>query len=259
MSAPQWDLSELVDSTELDRLKKDLEAMVEDVRRFADRYRGRIADLDPSGLRDMLQEKDELALRYEGPESYCSLRFAADMTDPVSNSLNSALMRAGTEASQALAFVSIELGKLLLARPELIEEPILADYKHYLERRAKAAPHLLSEAEEKVILAKDQNGLFTLSRLQSKWLSTRTFDVVIDGEARSLSMGEVYAYMYDPDRATRRAVYESIHTTIRRDELLWADILKAIVNDHAAMCKLRRYSSPLEPSLLVNDVEADAV
>jgi len=35
MSAPQWDLSELVDSTELDRLKKDLEAMVEDVRRFA--------------------------------------------------------------------------------------------------------------------------------------------------------------------------------------------------------------------------------
>ena len=259
MSAPSWDLSELVVSTDPQRLKADLAAMVEDSKKFADAYRGRIGDLDAEALRDMLERKDELALRYEGVEEYCSLLFAADMTDPVSNSLNSAYMQAGTEAGRAMASIGIELGALLMARPELIDDPALADYRHYLERRARAAPHLLSEAEEKVIMTKDQNGIQMLSKLQGKWLSTRSFEADIGGQKRSLSIGEVYAYMHDPERATRRAVYEAIGSTLKRDELLWADILRTIVSDHAAMCKLRGYSSPLEPTLLANDVGQGAV
>ena len=259
MSAPRWNLSELVGSTDPQRLKAELNAMVEDSLQFAYSYRGRIGDLDATGLREMLERKDELALRYEGAEEYCSLLFAADMTDPISNSLNSAYMRAGTEAGRAMASVGIELGKLLLARPELIDDPALSDYRHYLERRARAAPHLLSEAEEKVIMTKDQNGIEMLSKLQSKWLSTRSFDLELDGQKRSLSIGEVYAYMHDPERSTRLAVYESIGSTLKRDDLLWSDILRAIVSDHAAMCKLRSYSSPLEPTLLANDVTAGAV
>lgn len=259
MSAPQWNLSELVASTDPQGLKAELEAMVDASRKFADAYRGRIADLDAVGLREMLERKDELALRHEGVEEYCSLLFAADMTDPVANELNSAYTRAGTEASKAMAAVGIELGQLLTARPELIDDPALAEYRHYLERRARAAPHLLSEAEEKVIMTKDQNGIQMMSRLQSKWLSTRTFEVEIAGQRRSLGIGEVYAYMHDPDRGTRRAVYESIGSTLKRDELLWSDILRTIVADHAAMFKLRGYDSPLEPTLLANDVSAGAV
>jgi len=259
MSTPRWDLSELVGEADPERLRSELDAMVKDAQKFAERYRGRVASLDPAGLRTLLEEKDALALRYEGVEEYCSLLFAADMTDPVASALNSAALQAGTEAGQALAFLSIELGRLLQSRPSLIDDPALAEYRHYLERRARAAPHLLSEAEERVIMAKDRNGLYALSRLQSKWLSTRSFDSVIKGQRRSLSMGEVYGYMYDPDRATRRAVYEAIHTTIGRDVLLWADILKAIVSDHAAMCMLRKYPSPLEPSLLANDIDAATV
>ncbi|HHT75317.1 MAG TPA: oligoendopeptidase F family protein, partial [Euryarchaeota archaeon] len=90
MSAPQWNLSELVASTDPQGLKAELEAMVDASRKFADAYRGRIADLDAVGLREMLERKDELALRHEGVEEYCSLLFAADMTDPVANELNSA-------------------------------------------------------------------------------------------------------------------------------------------------------------------------
>jgi oligoendopeptidase F len=259
MSAPQWNLSELVASTDPQGLKAELEAMVDASRKFADAYRGRIADLDAVGLREMLERKDELALRHEGVEEYCSLLFAADMTDPVANELNSAYMKAGTEASKAMAAIGIELGQLLLSRPELMDDPALSDYRHYLERRSRAAPYLLSEAEEKIIMTKDQNGIQMLSKLQGKWLSTRTFEVEIAGQKRSLGIGELYAYMYDPERATRRAVYESIGSTLKRDELLWSDILRTIVADHAAMCKLRGYSSPLEPTLLANDISSGAV
>ena len=259
MSAPQWNLSELVASTDQQRLKADLDAMVDASRKFADDYRGRIADLDAAELREMLERKDELALHYESEEEYCSLLFAADMTDPVANELNGAYTRAGTEANKAMATVGIELGQLLMTRPELIKDPALADYRHYLERRARAAPHLLSEAEEKVIMTKDQNGVQMMSRLQSKWLSTRSFEVEIAGQKRSLGIGEIYAYMHDPERETRRAVYGSIGSTLKRDELLWSDILRTIVADHAAMFKLRGYASPLEPTLLANDVSAAAV
>lgn len=259
MTVPQWNLSELVESTEPQYLKTELKNMVDSYQKFADNYRGRISEFDAGELRDMLEGRDELALHYEGIREYCSLIFSADMIDPTSNELNNAHIRASTEVGKAMAALGIELAQFLMKSPEIIDDPELADYRHYLEKQARAASHLLSEDEEKIIMTKDQNGIHVLSRLQSKWLSTRSFEVEIDGQTRSLSIGEIYAYMHDPERMTRRAVYESIGHTLKQDEILWSDILRTIVADHAAMCELRDYSSPLEPTLLANDVSIEAL
>lgn len=259
MTIPRWDISQLVDSTDTKHLKEQMRAMRDEASAFASRYRGKIADLDASGLREMLAAKDEMALRYEGAMTYTSLSFAADTTDPVANDLYAAYSEASTQANQDLAFMSIEVGRLLASRPEMLDDPELKDYRHYLERMLAYAPYLLSEGEEKVIMAKDQNGVEAWSKLQSRWLSTRQFRMNVNGEEKVLSVGEMTPFIYDPDRTTRKNVYLSLGETLVKDEILWADIMKAIVTDHQAMGRIRGYPSPLTSSLLVNDVEQGAV
>jgi oligoendopeptidase F len=254
-----WDLSVLVESTEPERIRKKLMAMVDDYAKFAERYRGRIESLDPAGLAEMLKAKDDLFLEHEGVMTYCSLAFSADQSDPTANSLNHASSRAATEADQHTAFLPVELGRLLASRPGLIDDPSLRDYKHYLERYLRIAPHLLSEAEERIVSAKDRTGVTAWSKLQSKWLSSRQFRMTVKGEERMLSMGEMIPFIYDPDREVRKAAYLSMGTTLGADRLLWADALTSIWTDHLQMCKLRSYPSPLTSSLITNDVEETTI
>jgi oligoendopeptidase F len=140
-----------------------------------------------------------------------------------------------------------------------VEEPALAEYRHYLERSLRVAPHLLGEAEERIIMAKDKTGVNAWSKLQSKWLSSRQFRPVVRGKESVLTMGELVPLIYSPDRETRRAAYLAMGTELGKDQLLWTDALRTIWTDHMQMCKLRKYPSPLTSSLIANDVEEDAI
>ena len=259
MSEMKWDLAQVVDGTDVESIKAKLTAMVEDSASFAARYGGKVAELTPADLASMLREKDDLVLRYEGAAMYCTLSFAADQTDPVANDLYNAYSNASTAAGQHLAFLAIELGRLLAARPGTVDRPELADYRHYLERSLRVAPYLLSEAEERVIMAKDQTGISAWSKLQSKWLSSRQFRPVVRGKETVLTMGEIVPLIYSPDRETRRAAYHAMGTELGKDQLLWADALRTIWTDHIQMGRLRHYPSPLTSSLIANDVEEDAI
>jgi oligoendopeptidase F len=255
MTEMVWDLSVLVKSTDPERIKEELGEMVADHARFAEAHRGKVEGYDAEQLAGMLRAKDEMFLRHEGAMTYCSLAFSADQSDPTASSLNDASSRAATEADQLTAFLPVEMGRLLAARPELVSHPALNDHRHYLERYQRIAPHLLTEAEEKVVAAKDLTGVSAWSKLQSKWLSSRQFRLEVKGEEKVLTIGEMVPYVYDQERSTRKAAYMAMGTTLGVDRLLWADALTAIWKDHLQMCRLRSYPSPLTSSLIANDVD----
>ena len=129
-----WDLSQLVQSTDPEWIAKRLEEAVQQAGRWREKYQGRISSLDPKGVLSLLEERDEFGLDIEGVMSYCALRYAANTTDPVSQQLYNAVRKAGTRIGQQMAFTDIELGKLLASKPDIIENPVLSEFKHYLER-----------------------------------------------------------------------------------------------------------------------------
>jgi oligoendopeptidase F len=69
-----------------------------------------------------------------------------------------------------LAFIDVELGRLLVAKPSLTSETTLSEFRHYLECKLREAPHMLSETEERLIFAKDKNGINAWQTLHSEWL-----------------------------------------------------------------------------------------
>ena len=186
-----WDLSQLVENTEPTSIQKKLESMVAEAEKARGTYHGKIGSLDTKGLLELLEMKDAYTLKFEGVIMYCRLMYSADSTDDVTKRLNDATRRAYMKVGQALAFIDIELGKVLAENPSLIADPVLAEYKHYLERIVRRVPHMLSETEERLVIMKDKNGINAWGMLQSDWLSTRTFDIEIEGETKTLPYGKI--------------------------------------------------------------------
>jgi oligoendopeptidase F len=255
----KWDLSQLVSDTGADSIVSALDRLVADAVKFRERYQGKITDLDAGGVLAFLDERDALYIRNEGPAMFSQLLYSADSTDPVAKRLNDAVRKAGTRAGQEMAFSEIEFGDLLRKRPELVNDPSLKEYHHYLEKVRARVPHLLSENEEKLVMAKDQNGIDAWSQLQQDWLSTRMFKMTIDGEEKDLAYGEIISYYSDPDREKRRSANGTVYSELGKDDILWSSAIRSICSDHMHMCEWRKYANPIDPSLQDNDVEVGAI
>ena len=255
----RWDIAQLVENTDPDWIIGKLEEMVKAANSLAEKYRGRIKDLDAPGLLALLESRDDFSLRYEGVMEYSSLRYSADSTDAVSKRLNEAAKKAGTRAGQALAFMEIELGGLLKAKPGLVSEPRLHEYRHFLERIVRRIPYVMTEELEKLTMSKDQNGVSAWSQLQGDWLGTRSFRITVDGVEKTMPYGEIISLYQSPDRALRREANRVVYGGLGGDDQLWASAIRSICGDHLQMCEWRKYPTAMTQSLIDNDVEQGAI
>jgi len=254
-----WDLSQLVESTDTASIQQNLKSMVAEAEKIRDTYHGKIGGLDASGILRLLEMKDALILRYEGVVMYCRLMYSADSTDDVAKQLNDAARRAFMRVRQALAFMDIELGKLLAEKSSLVTDTVLAEYKHYLERILRMVPHMLSETEERLIIMKDKNGISAWQMLQSDWLSTRTFDIEIKGEKKTLPYGKIIGLYQSTDRDLRKRANQIVYGSLGKDEIIWASAIRAVCEDHLRMSELRKYPTSMTRSLIDNDVDQQTI
>lgn len=254
-----WDLAPLVESTGPAAVQKKLASMVVEAERMRENYHGKICGLSAKGLHELLEVKDAFSLAFEGVMMYCGLMYAADATSDVAKQLNDAARKASMKVGQALAFIDIEVGRLLVDTPSLVDDPVLAEYQHYLERLLRSVPHQLSEAEESVIIVKDKNGVSAWQLLQSDWLSTRTFDIEIAGEMKTLPYGRIIGLYQSPDRDLRRRTHQVVYEGLGIDEVVWASAIRAVCADHLQMCALRKYPTPMTQSLIANDVNQQMI
>ena len=194
--------------------------MMVESKKIRDTYLGKIKNFEAKDLLELIELNDFFSLNFEGVTMYSSLLYAADSTVDLAKMLNDSTRRALTKVGQTLAFIDIDVGKLLAKNPNLITSPLLAEYKHYLERILKRVPHMLSETEEQLIIIKDKNGVNSWQMLQGDWLSTRTFDIEIDGEIKTLSYGYISGLYQSSNRDLRRRANQVVYETLGKDEIL---------------------------------------
>ena len=257
MSAQQitWDLTELFQNINDPKINQAIAETTAAASAFEKTYRGKITQLTPEDLLHCLIDVESFEAKFSDLTLYSSLFFAADMTQPQAQSLNDKVDKLSANISKQLAFYSLELGVLIKSKPQIIYERALSNYKHTLERVLRRVEHQLTEVEEQLIIEKDQFGVNAWSELQSKWLNTRLFDVIILGEKKTLSYGEANGLLPHSDRATRESVNRAIYGLLGKDGEVFSSALRSICNDWVAVSKRRKYASPMESSLISNDTE----
>ncbi|MFW9926939.1 MAG: M3 family oligoendopeptidase [Candidatus Thorarchaeota archaeon] len=250
-----WDLSQLVKINDPAYIEERMTAAVKEMEEFRERYRGKIISFNAKQVYDMLDELDKLELEYEGPFVYSQLAYTADMNKEVSKHLFGVFRNCASAFLQNYAFVDLELGQLLVEQPEIVNDPAIGEYKHKLEKIQREIPHMLSETEEQVIIAKDQNGIQAWQILQGDWLASQTYDIEIDGEMKTLPYGEIVGLYEHPDRDLRKRAHEIVYEGLSKDDIVWSSALRSVFADHLTMCKLRKWPSPMTQSFIANDVD----
>jgi len=254
-----WDLSQLVEFDDPGYIMEQLSYSVKVAEEFRDKHRGKVSNYNSKEILEMLENVDAMELQFEGPLLYSLMKYDADMhADSAADLLNRYQITI-TQAQQALAFLEIELGQVLSEKPDILNDPLLSEYKHTLERIQRKIPYMLSEEIEQVMLAKDLNGVQAWNKLFGDWLATRKFDIEIEGELKSLPYTEIISYYMSPDRDLRRRANEVVYSTLSKDKLLWASAMRAIMSDHVQVTKIRKWPTTLEKSLIINDVDEESI
>ncbi|TET71992.1 hypothetical protein E3J39_03525 [Candidatus Bathyarchaeota archaeon] len=255
----RWDLSQLVESTDPASVRRTLESMVAEAEKIREKYYGKIVSLDAEGLLELLELNDSMTLKYGGVTLYCRLLYSANALYDTAKQLNDASRTAIMKRDQTLAFVDIDMGKLLASNLTLVEDPVLAEYKHYLERILRNVPHMLSDKEEQLILAKDKNGVYAWQQLQNDWLSTRTYEIEVEGEKKTMPYGKIIGLYQNPDRDLRMRANQIVYEELGRDEIIWASAVRSVCADHLQICDIRDYPTPMTQSLIANDVDQETI
>jgi oligoendopeptidase F len=256
-----WDLTEIFSGYNDPKIAENMESLTKEANEFIEKYKGKIniPDFTPQNLLDLIQKQEKFNANVDEIELFSNRLYVAKMTVPENETLKNKVEDFTTKIAKDLAFLELEVAKYVNENAEIIEDPILSNYKHILEKIKRAYPHNLSEVEEQLILEKDQYGVIAWSNLQAKWLNTRKIVVNVEGVDKELSYGEANALLTHPDRGTRISANKSIYGLLGEEEIVFSSALRSVCGDWLSNSKRRKYDSPMHNSLIINDTNQEII
>src|SRR3954468_2217293 len=252
----EWNLDPLVDGRGEEGVDDQLTQAQEIADRFAERYSGKVAELDAAGLAEAMRELEQVYLLVSRAGSYAHLRFATDTQDPKTGALMQRAQERGTAIETRLLFFELEWAALPDERAgELMADAALAFCRHYLETTRRYRPHLLSEPEELVMTEKSITGRSAWTRLFAE--VTSAIRVALpEGEA---SLEVALSKLQSPDREVRRSAAEATTKALEPTLRTRAFIFNTLLNDKAVDDRLRSYPAWISSRNLSNEASDESV
>lgn len=259
-----WNLNDLYRAPDDPKINNDLASAAERARAFEANYRGKI---DIAGgpsvplLLSALQEIESLYEQMDRPLVYASLLHASRTDDPLHGALYNRTQQERTLINQHLIFFDLEWVKVEdTAAQRLIGNPALNRYRHWLEQKRAWKPHYLSEPEEKILEEKAMTGRSAFVRLFDENVSSMRFPFEYEGKSERLSLQQLNARLYDPNRSIRKAAADGITQGLKENARTLTYLFNTLVQDHRIDCRLRHWGEQLEgPRHLANEISADVV
>ena len=171
-----WDLSDLYLGIDDPVYFKDQKNVLQSAQSFAKQYRGRIAELDATEFLGLLKEYEAIKEIAGKVGSFSYLLWSTNTQDAAYGKAVQSTNELGSKLSQLMVFFRVEW--LALDENEaqrIINDPVLAEYTHYLESSRSYKPYSLSEGQEQILSAKSVTGQSAWIRYFDETLGSATF------------------------------------------------------------------------------------
>ncbi len=257
-----WNLGDLYESITDPKVEATLDRALARSAKFAETYRGKIDNpsLTAPGLYDAIREFESILQESAKPMIYATLIFSADTSKPEHGAFLQHVQERQTQVSLELIFFELEL---MAVAPEvidpLVEEKILAPYRHFIYASRLFREHRLSEPEERILEEKANTGGRAFERLFEESVSSIEFKVSVDGEEKIMLEPEVLALLRDPKRETRKAAALALTTGLSENSRLLTFIFNTLVYDKSVDDRLRKYEYPEQARNTANELDQDTV
>jgi oligoendopeptidase F len=252
----RWDLSPLYTGPRDEALEADLSSAEREAEAFAARLRGKIGELDAAALAEAVVELEAIQERVEKAGTFAYLHFSTDTADPTRGALLQKMEERSTAIATTLLFFELEWAAVSDERvTELVTDPALRRWRHFLESARRFRPHLLSEPEEKIMAEKGVTG-------RSAWVRfftqvTETIEVSLEGKA--ITLEEALALLHDGDRSRRLEAGTAITEALAPGLPVRTYVLNAILADQWVDDRLRHYESWVASRHLANEIDEATV
>jgi len=253
-----WDLEPLVDGEGTAGADRMLAEADERAVAFAERFAGRVGDLDGAELAAAMDELMQIAELVGRAGNYAHLRFSVDTMDPANGALVARVNEKATQVETKLLFFELEWAALDDARAdELLESEGLDTSRHHLRTLRRYRPHLLSEPEEKIMTEKAVSGRDAWTRLFSE--QTSAIGVDLPDQDEPVKLDVALARLMSPDREVRRSTAEAVTIALEPGLRTRGYIFNTIAQDKATDDRLRRYPNWLASRNLSNEASDESV
>src|SRR3954467_7636144 len=256
-----WDLSDLLNGAG-DDPQAGVDALLADAQRradaFAERYAGKLAELDGPGLIEAMHELAAIEEIAGAAGTYAHLAFSIDTASPANGALLQRVEEKGTAIETALLFFHLEWAALDDARAEeLLATDGLDFARHHLATARRYRPHLLSEPEEKILTEKALSGRSAWVRLFEEQTASITVELADVPEPVSLEIA--LSRLFDPDREVRRDTAERVTTALQPGLRTRAYTFNTLLADKMTDDRLRSYPHWLAARNLSNEASDESV
>lgn len=251
-----WDLSTQYTGRDDPQFQQDIQQTQQLADTFAQTYRGKLADLDAEEWRQAFEDLAVLSDQQAKIYSYAALNYSVYSNDPQWGAFMQKVQEANSKLSQTLVFFDLEWNLLPEDKAQaVLNNPVLEEYRYYLEAERRYKPHQLSEVEEQLLIEKNVTGRNAWTRLFGQILAAARYK--FDGQ--DLTQSDILAKLYDTDRTVREKAADSITATLREKQMEITFIFNTIVADKASDDKLRKYPSWVSSRNLSNKAPDEVV
>jgi len=258
LEAARWDLQPLVDGQGADGVVALMAEAQEVADAFAERYRGKVAELDAAGLAEALHTLEQLSDKVGRAGSYAALDFSTDTRDPARGALMQQAQERGAAIQTALLFFDLEWNELPDEQAErLIEADELAFCRHYLRTLRRYRPHQLTEPEERVLTETDVTGRSAFKRLFTEQVAGLTVD--LPNNDQPVQLMEALSLLQGPDRELRRAAADGVTAALQPALRTRAFVFNTLLADKSTKDRLRSYEHWLASRNLANEASDESV
>jgi oligoendopeptidase F len=282
-----WELEPLVGGEGEAGVEARMQAALTRAQSFAERYAGKLGELDGAGLAQAMHELAEIYELVGRAGTYAGLRFSTDTANPANGALLQKVQERETAIETTLLFFELEWAALPQERAEeLIAGDDLDFCRHHLRNVRRYREHLLSEPEEKILAEKSLTGASAWARLFEELTSVIEVELPnvasrspdADGPGRDAGTGEgtgaggdgagrtervaldvALSRLALPDREVRRAAAEAVTAALAPGLRTRAYVLNTLLVDKSVDDRLRRYPNWLAARNLANEASDESV
>jgi oligoendopeptidase F len=252
----RWDLGRLYAGADDPALESDLTAALDEAKAFSARLHGKVGELSAADLAAAVDQLQDIQERVEGAGAFAYLNFATDTSDPARGALLQKVEERSTAIGTELIFFELEWAAVPDdAADQLLADPALERWHHFLAAARRFRPHLLSEAEEKVVAEKSVTG-------RSAWvrLFTQVTDATrVDLDGQQVNLEAALSRLHLSERQARQTAGHAISEALEHNLPVRTFVFNTVLADHALDDRLRHYSSWIAARNLGNEIADETV
>jgi len=249
-----WDLGDLYQGPDDPGIHDDMERCKKSALDIAGRYSGKIAELTAEELFAAVSEYEDFTVITGKLSAFAQLYFSTRVNDPKAGAFLQRVNEFSSMVNKDVVFFDIEWANVPDKKADdLLANPILEHYRHYLQAARRYRPHLLSRTEEQLIIEISPAG-------RSSWISL--FEKVLAAQRfgkKARTQEEVLTDLYSPDRRVRKNSAKELTEGLRSQLTVLTHTFNTVLCDKMINDRLRRYRNWASSINLANELDDDTV